>query len=126
MCNKHFENRLTNKESSGQKHFWIGSFCTKISWKGGKYFPAKYLNSNYLIMIAQNYSKLTQMTYMRQNLHDQVKIVEKHSFSRSSMISLSNAKSICKIHFGHKTLFVHRFSKFLQVLLGQTKIKILT
>ena len=87
----------------------------------------KNLNSNYLIMIAQNYFKLKQMTYLRQNLHDQLKILEKYAFSRSSIISLANAKSLCKIHFGHKTrLFVHRFSKFLQVLLGQTKIKILT
>ena len=63
-------------------------------------------------MIAQNYYKLTQMTYMRQNLHDQVKILQKDAFSRSSIISLANAKSLCKIHFGHKKLlFVHGFSK---------------
>ena len=43
-------------------------------------------------MIAQNYYKLTQMTSLRQNLHDQVKILEKHAFSRSSIISLANAK----------------------------------
>ena len=53
-------------------------------------------------MIAQNYYKLTQMTYPRQNLHDQVKILENYAFSRSSIISLANAKSLCKIHFGHK------------------------
>ena len=100
----------------------MGIFCTKISWKGGKYFPAKNLNSKYLIMIAQIYHRLTQMTYLRENLHDQVKIIEKYAFSRSSIISLANAKFILAI----KTLFVHRFSNFLQVLLGQTKIKILT
>ena len=33
-----------------------------------------------------------------------------------------NAKFILVV----KTLFVHRFSQFLQVLLGQTKIKVLT
>ena len=31
-----------------------------------------------------------------------------------------------KFSLAIKTLFVHRFSKFLQVLLGQTKIKFLT
>ena len=53
-------------------------------------------------MISQNYYKLIQMTYLRQNLPDQVKILEKYAFSRSSIISLANAKSQCKIHFGHK------------------------
>ena len=53
-------------------------------------------------MIAQIFFKLKQMTYLRQNLHDQVKILEKYAFSRSSIISLANAKSLCKIHFGHK------------------------
>ena len=53
-------------------------------------------------MIAQNYYKLTQMTYLRQNLHVQEKFLEKYAFSRSSIISLANAKSLCKIHFGHK------------------------
>ena len=53
-------------------------------------------------MIAQNYYKLTQMTYPRQNLHDQVKIFETYAFSRSLIISLANAKSLCKTHFGHK------------------------
>ena len=77
-------------------------------------------------MIAQNYYKLTQVTYLRQNLHDQVKILEKYAFSRSSIISLANAKSLCKIHFGHKNFICSPFSKFLQVLLGQTKIKIMT
>ena len=62
------------------------------------------LNSDYLFMIAQNYYKLTQMTYMylRQNPYDEVKILENYAFSRSSVISLANAKSLCKIHFGHK------------------------
>ena len=53
-------------------------------------------------MTAKSYYKLTQMTYLRQNLHDQVKIFEKYAFSRSSIISLVNAKCLCKIHFGHK------------------------
>ena len=53
-------------------------------------------------MIAQNHYKMTQMTYLRQNLHDQVKILEQYAFSRSSIISLANAKSLFKIHFGHK------------------------
>ena len=53
-------------------------------------------------MIDQNYFKLTQMTYLRQNLYDQVKILKKYAFSQSLMISLANAKSLCKIHFGHK------------------------
>ena len=80
----------------------------------------------YLIMIAQNYYKLTQMTYLRQNLHDQVKILEKYAFSRLSIISLANANPYAKLILAIKTLFVRRFSKVLQVLLGQTKIKILT
>ena len=42
------------------------------------------------------------MTYLGQNLHDQVKILEKYVFSRSSIISLANAESLCEIHFGHK------------------------
>ena len=54
-------------------------------------------------MIAQNYYKLTQMTYPRQNLHDQVKKnLEKYAFSRSLIVSLANAKSLSKIHFGRK------------------------
>ena len=61
---------------------------------------------NFLIMIAQNYYKLTQMTYLRQNRHDQVKILERYAFSRSSIISIANAKSLCKIHFGHKKVQV--------------------
>ena len=69
-------------------------------------------------MIAQNYYNLTEMTYLRQNLHEQVKILEKYAFSRSSIISLPYAKFILAI----KTLFLHPFSKFLQVLLGQTEI----
>ena len=32
-------------------------------------------------MIAQNYLKLKQMTYPRQNLHDQVKILKKYAFA---------------------------------------------
>ena len=71
---KEIENRLTYK-----KKVLVKISCPKISWKGGKYFTAKNLNSNYLIMIAQNYYKLTQMTYLRQNLHDQVKLLEKTS-----------------------------------------------
>ena len=47
---------------------------------------------------------MTQMTYLRQNLHDQVKILEIHAFSRSLIISLANAKSLIKIRFGHKNL----------------------
>ena len=39
------------------------------------------MNCYYLIMIAQNYYKMTQMTYLRQNLHDQVKKFEKYAFS---------------------------------------------
>ena len=70
-------------------------------------------------MIAENYHKLTQMTYLRQNLHDQVKSLEKYAFSQSSIISLANAKSLYKFILAIKTLFVHRFSKFLQVLLGK-------
>ena len=66
------------------------------------------------------------MTYLRQNLHDQVKILEKDAFSLSSIISLANAKSPCKIHFGHKNFICSRIFNFFQVLLGQTKIKILT
>ena len=53
-------------------------------------------------MIAQNYYKLAQMAYLRQNLHDQVKILEKYAFSPSLIISLANAKSLSKINFGHK------------------------
>ena len=61
-------------------------------------------------MVAQNYYKLTQMTYLRQNLHDQVKNLEKYAISRFS-ISLANAKSLCKIHFGHKNFICSPISK---------------
>ena len=74
-------------------------------------------------MIAQNYYKLTQMTYLRQNLYDEVKILENYAFSRSSIISLANANPYAKLILAIKTLFVRQV---LQVLLGQTKIKILT
>ena len=78
-------------------------------------------------MLAQNYYKLTQMTYLRQNLHDQVKKSRKKMHfhdHRSSPLSMQNPYA--KFFLAIKTLFVHRFSNFLQVLLGQTKIKILT
>ena len=65
-------------------------------------------------MIAQNYFKLKQTTYLRQNLHDH----------RLSPLPMQN--SYAKFILAIKTLLVHRFSKFLQVLLGQTKIMILT
>ena len=63
-------------------------------------------------MIAQNYYKLTEITYMRQNLHDQVKNLEKYAFSRSLIISLANAKSLCKIYFGHKNFICTPIFKF--------------
>ena len=63
-------------------------------------------------MNAQNYYKLTQMTYLGQNLHDQVKLLEKYAFSRSSIISLANAKSLCKIYFGHKNFICSPLFKF--------------
>ena len=125
MCCKNFANRLRNKKV-WSKYFRIGISCTKISWKGGKYFPAKMLNSYCLIMIAQNHYKMAQMTYPRQNLHDQGKNLEKCAFHdhRSSPLSMQNFYS--KLILAIKTLFFHRFSKKLQVILGYTKIKILT
>ena len=40
MCSKNFENRLTNKKVLDKNILKIGISCTKISCKGGKYFPA--------------------------------------------------------------------------------------
>ena len=80
-------------------------------------------------MIAQNHHKMAQMTYLRQNLHDQVKLLEKkkkHIFHDHRLSPLPMQNPYSKFLLVIKTLFVHRFSKFLQVLLGQTKIKILT
>ena len=37
-------------------------------------FPKKNKNSWYFIMIAQNHYKMTQITYLAQNLYDQVKM----------------------------------------------------
>ena len=77
-------------------------------------------------MIAQNYFKLKQMTYLRQKLHDQVKILENMHFHDHRLSPFPMQNPYAKFILAIKTLFVHRFSKFLQVLLGQTKIKVLT
>ena len=111
MCSKNFENRLTNKKVLVKNIFEFPVQKNLMEGRYGKYFPAKNFNSNYLIMIAQNYYKLTQMTYLRQKLHDQAKILEKNAFSRSSIISLANAKSLCKNHFGHKNFICSRIFK---------------
>ena len=77
-------------------------------------------------MIAQNFYKLTQMTYLRQSLHDQVKILENMHFHDHRLSPLPMQNPNAKFSLAIKTLFVNRFSNFLQVLLGQTKIKIMT
>ena len=69
---------------------------------------------------------MTHVTYLRLNLHDKVKIFEMDQFLQSLITSLVNAKSLSKFILAVKTLSVDRFSKFLQVILGQTKTEILT
>ena len=38
-----FLNRLTIEKISAPKQISIGIFCSKITWKGGNYFPCKIL-----------------------------------------------------------------------------------
>ena len=64
------------------------------SREGGKYFPANFLKTYCFIIIVQNHYKMKQMTYLRPNLYDQVKIFgkkkkKKKAFSRTSIISLA-------------------------------------
>ena len=63
---------------------------------------------------------MAQKTYLRQNLHDQVKILEKYAFSRSSIISLANAKYLFKIHFGHKNFIC---SLIFEIFAGHIRTK---
>ena len=65
---------------------------------------------------------MSQNTYMRSNHRVQVKNVAENQNLWSWTTSPANAKSQLEIHFGHKTLSVDRFSKFLQVLLRQIEI----
>ena len=50
-------------------------------------------------MIAQNYFKLKQMTYLIQNLHDQVKILEKYFDIKIFFLSSPIQKSSAKNHY---------------------------
>ena len=69
---------------------------------------------------------MTQITYVRRNLHNQVKLSKSVHFHDHRLFPLQYAKSLFKIHFRHKTLICSAIFKILQVPLQQTKIKILT
>ena len=62
LCSKKFENQLTNKK------FWSKTVLNrdfsveKSHVREVNIFPQKNKNSRYLIMIAQNHHKVTQMT----------------------------------------------------------------
>lgn len=105
MWSKNFKIGWQIEKKFGQKHFWIWIFCTKISWKGGKYFPSKILNSFYFIIIAQNHYKMTQITYHRQNLHDQAFFFLKVPIFMI-LSALPMQKFLFKIHFGHENFFI--------------------
>ena len=78
-------------------------------------------------MIAQNYYKLRQMTYLRQNLHGKNFRKKNMHFHDHRISPLPVQNPYAKFFLAITTLFVHRFSFFfLQVLLGQTKINRLT
>ena len=72
-------------------------------------------------MIAQNQYDIPQ-----RNLHDQVKIKKSKHFHDHRLSPLTKQNPYSNFILSIKTTSVHRFSKCLQVLLGQTKIKILT
>ena len=80
----------------------------------------------YFTMIAQNRYKMTQMTNLIQNLHNQVKKIVKYSFYDHGVSPLPKQNPYSKFILSIKTLSADQYLKLLQVLLGQTKIKILT
>ena len=50
-------------------------------------------------MISQNHCKTTQMSYLRQNLHDQVKPFEKMPISMTMNYLPCQCNALFKIHF---------------------------
>ena len=104
------------------KQFWIGISLYKKSWKGGNYFPTKFLNSKYFIIIAQSHHRMSQNTYMRTNYHVQVKKLHKMKICDHELSPLLMQNPYSKFTMILKTLSFDQIPKFWQVLLQQIEI----